>query len=272
MESKSSTHLSLYGRAALTYATQFGMAVFPCIPREKRPLTLHGCKDASNNPETISAWWDKNPHANIGIACGIGSAGGLCVLDIDGDVGQESLRALEREYGDLPRTPEVITGKGLQFYFHHPSALKNRVGVRPGIDIRSEGGYVIAPPSIHPTGRSYTWEVEAHIHETTIAPLPDWLAEQILGDDHPNLPSNQLLKVINSDEVIKGERNQTLASVTGHLLRRYVEPKLALRLLRAFNAQCFRPPLSETELSSTVNSIATLELKRRKNQDRTRNE
>lgn len=143
--------------AALSYAAR-GWHVFPVKPEGKEPLTRHGLKDATTDHKQIRRWWGKWPDANIGIRTGKES--GLWVLDVDGSKGKESLARLIEEYGDLPPTPTVITGKGLHFYFEYPpdSRISNSAGkIAPGIDVRGDGGYVIAPPSIHPSGRRYQW-------------------------------------------------------------------------------------------------------------------
>src|SRR6516165_4849410 len=66
--------------AALNYA-KLGWKVFPLVPGQKRPLTMHGSKDATSNPDQIRAWWTQNPDANIGVATG--SVSGIVVLDVD---------------------------------------------------------------------------------------------------------------------------------------------------------------------------------------------
>jgi len=94
------------------------------------------------------------------------------VLDVDGEEGKASLSQL----GELPKTPCVRTSKGHHYYFRHPGGrIGNSVGLLPGLDIRGDGGYVIAPPSTHPTGTKYEWE--ASLQEMPLAPVP----ERLLG-------------------------------------------------------------------------------------------
>src|SRR4051794_1011694 len=81
-----------------------------CPHPAKHPRTVHGVKDATTNRKRIKAWWAKWPRANIGIATGTRS--GIFVLDIDGKVGEASLKALEEKYGHLPKTVRVKTGRG----------------------------------------------------------------------------------------------------------------------------------------------------------------
>jgi hypothetical protein len=143
--------------AALAYARK-GYAVFPCHPASKAPRTKHGCKDATTDEKIIEDWWGKWPDANIGIATG--QASGIWVLDIDGREGEFSLNKLIDEHGRLPDTLEVATGNGRHFYFilRNGISIKNSASkIGPGIDARGDGGYVIAPPSIHPSGERYRW-------------------------------------------------------------------------------------------------------------------
>ena len=137
--------------AALWYARK-GWAVFPC--NGKVPACEHGVLEATSDEVAIRSWWSSTPH-NIGIATG--QVSGIWVLDIDGEEGEESLVELEREHGALPTTVEQLTGKGRHLVFKYTQAIRNRTAIRPGIDVRGDGGYIIAAPSYHPeTGRTYT--------------------------------------------------------------------------------------------------------------------
>lgn len=143
--------------AALDYA-QRGWHVFPLRPRGKTPLTRHGYKDASADPDAIRAWWDQWPDANVGVATGLVS--GLIVLDIDGPTGMNALRQLLAVYGRLPSTVVAITARGCHIYLAGRVACSCSSDKKEdgGIDIRGDGGYVVAPPSIHETGFVYRWE------------------------------------------------------------------------------------------------------------------
>lgn len=159
--------------AALAYAKR-GWMVFPLKPGEKTPLTPNGFKDATTNENIIVRWWDRWPDANIGIATGPES--GIWVLDIDAPDGDKSLGALESELATLPRTLEQVTGGGgKQLFFRWPAReIRNRQGLRPGIDVRGNGGYVVVPPSLHPCGKRYEWDGGKGDIEPAEAP-PEWL-------------------------------------------------------------------------------------------------
>lgn len=118
---------------------------------------------ASNDPERSRRYWTDHPDANIGIATGMIS-GGLIVLDFDEDEeqgkhGLEVLKDWEEKYGSFPETARVITGRGgIHLLFHYDKPIKGTEAIYPGVDVRAEGNYILAPPSIHPNGRSYQWE------------------------------------------------------------------------------------------------------------------
>lgn len=145
--------------AALAYAEN-GLPVFPCDAGSKRPLTEHGFTDASRDSATIAGWWKRWPAAMIGMPTGAPS--GVWVLDID----DPDLFAASAP--DLPSTRQVTTGKGFHLHWRRDpeNAVRNaqrhpRTGWpfpdMPGAEVRGDGGYVILPPSRHPSGRLYAW-------------------------------------------------------------------------------------------------------------------
>lgn len=170
--------------AAINYA-RLGWAVFPCrgkLPAIPKREGGRGCLDASSNRATVRRFWEKYHGANIGIATG--GKSGFWVLDIDGDEGRQSLATLEAEHGQLPATLRQITGSGGEHYlFSYDSVrpVRNRAGVLPGLDVRGDGGYIVAPPSVHPeTRRPYQW-----LGDAAIAPAPEWLLELVIVE-HTN--------------------------------------------------------------------------------------
>ena len=192
-ETGGQTALSL-NEAALRYAEQ-GFPVFPCwwpigdscacgkadcSSASKHPiakLAPHGVKDATTDAATVSAWWKRYPQANIGLATG----GRLVVLDLDGSEALASIEAREQQLGQLPPTREATTGNGSHRYFLKPEERKVRNtagetgkrGLGPKLDTRADGGYVIAPPSVHHSGSLYSWTDT----EAPLAELPEaWLA------------------------------------------------------------------------------------------------
>lgn len=166
--------------AALWYAQKMGLRVFPLKPRSKEPLVKGWPEQATDNPEKIKSWWNLNPDANVGIATGRGS--GIWVLDIDGEAGDESLFALREAFGLLPETIMSMTGNGKHYFFRYPNQAEIRNSISKmgsGIDIRGEGGYIVAPPSIHPNGQAYEWEASCEPPKVPIADAPDWLFDRV---------------------------------------------------------------------------------------------
>lgn len=193
---------------ALTYASKYGWAVFPVSQSTKKPLTPHGCKDAKKDPGAIKNWWKKNPTASIGIATG--SASNLIVIDEDIDDnkglnGYEEVSRWEKLNGELPETVTSITGRGgYHLYYHYEGKdIGNRAGILEGVDVRGEGGYVIAPPSVHPNGTEYSWEYPPEEHE--LAEINDTVRAFLsIGTHH----SESEMKV--PDVIENGQRNDTL--------------------------------------------------------------
>jgi hypothetical protein len=154
-----------------------------CRSMGKHPRTLHGALDASTDPAVIRQWWRRWPRANVGIATG--ALSGFDALDVDPrHGGDETLLALTARYGGLPRTVESITGGGgRHLLFRHSDAL--RTGLGPGLDIRTTGHLIVAPPSIHASGRRYEWDVTAHPADVAIPPWPEWMLDRVSADRLP---------------------------------------------------------------------------------------
>ena len=165
---------SMY-QAAVQYI-KMGLAVFPLEERGKRPKTRNGFKDATTDAAQVKAWWQQWPNANIGIATGKRSGGIVVIdLDIDEDKGIDGYHTLEdwqRENGYFPDTWTAITGRGgYHLYFRSDAEVRNRAGIIDGVDVRGEGGYVVAPPSIHSNGNRYEWEYDLTPHPAAPAAL-----------------------------------------------------------------------------------------------------
>lgn len=139
------------------YCAAHGWMIHPLEIKGKKPLVVDWPNKATNDVETINGWWTKWPNANIGLATGAGS--GVFVVDIDGPDGETAWETLQGEIDGIPGTLESTTGKGRHLFFRYPEGRKigNRGRFRPGLDVRGEGGYVVAPPSVHPSGAVYAW-------------------------------------------------------------------------------------------------------------------
>lgn len=233
-----------------------------CPSPAKHPLTEHGLNDSSANAQVIKAWWQRWPKANVAIITGAES--GLIVLDIDRkNGGLESKKLLERK-GNFPLTPTVYTGGGGEhLFFRHPQngrKFRNRarLGGYSGIDLRGDGGYVVAVPSRHISGDSYAWKINPDNTKEVLA--PDWLKKVI--DEDPYRPS--LAKTGTGvwaklwSGVGEGERNEVAAKLAGRLIGRGIAEEEAEAILRAWNIGN-RPPMTEKELEQVVLSISRAE-------------
>jgi len=243
-------------KAALGYAKK-GFAVFPvhsikdgactcgnkkCSSPGKHPLTKNGVRDATKVAETIEAWFQKWPFANLAIATG--KVSGVIVLDVDlthgGDV---SLEILESEHGPLPETPLAYTGRGRHYYFKcPPEGLGNKVNLKPGLDIRGDGGYVVAAPSMHIVGRKYVWNAEADPGSVKLASMPPWFYA-ILQIPDPN-GTGQAATVLNG--VDDGKRDDSLFRYACRLRQKNINRDEATLLVLKAATNC-RPPLPEKE-------------------------
>jgi len=124
---------------------------------------------ATAEAATVQNWWQRWPRANLGIATGQG----VLVLDVDGEEGEQTLKQLQKQHGLLPDTACVRTGSGgAHYYFRCSEVIGNPVKFLPGLDLRGDGGQVVAPPSTHYSGNAYTWIRHLSLG---IAPCPDWL-------------------------------------------------------------------------------------------------
>lgn len=171
--------------AALAYAAR-GLQVFALAPRAKLPATEHGCKDATCNADAVRAMWTDSA-CNVGIAMGVDS--GVFALDIDGEAGSLTYRTWQAMHGAMPTTPVVLTSRGMHVYLRHPGeqvAIRNSAGtVGDGIDVRTDGGYLVAPPSVHPSGSAYAWAEGTSPASVPFADAPDWLIRKLLERPKP---------------------------------------------------------------------------------------
>lgn len=142
-----------------------GWFVFPLIPRGKTPVTARGFYDATTDVDRVRSIWERTPDANIGLWPG---PSGILVIDVDGPKGEETVNQLGLVH---VRTLVCTTGRpegGRHLYFRHPGFTVGNVTLGPRLDVRADAGYVILPPSIHPTGTPYRWIGKA----SDIAELP----------------------------------------------------------------------------------------------------
>jgi hypothetical protein len=226
-----------------------------CASPGKHPRTEHGLKDGSRDEAQIRQWWEKWPDANLGILAGQKS--GLLILDVDGEDGKAALQALTAAHGSLPQTLRVKTGrtgtdgqrKGFHYYFRAPAeaTIRNSAGILgKGLDIRADGGYVVAPPSLHASGLPYEWLTP----EQPLADAPPWMLAK-LAEAKPTPEVPQAL----GEAVAEGGRNHALASLAGTMRRRAMTPEAIEAALIETNKN-YLPPLPASEVRTIARSVA----------------
>lgn len=242
-------------QAALTYATKYGWAVFPVRHATKKPLTPHGCLDAKKTPGAIMAWWGRYPDASIGIATG--SISNLIVIDEDiddekGIDGRLEVSRWEAENGKLPETVAATTGRGgTHLYLRYRGKdIKNRAGILDGVDVRGEGGYVIAPPSTHPNGSEYEWDFSPE--EFELAEVDAQVMKFLgIGQEASDEPKGKLLV---PTTIKSGERNSTLFHLACSLQAQGYPDAAIMATIRATNQTACDDPLTDDELDLLVSS------------------
>lgn len=240
---------------AATWFAERGIAVFPLRTGSKQPATRHGVKDATCSTKGFERNWKS---MNIGVACGSAS-GGLLVIDCDVSEtkdGPGSVRAWELTHEPLPDTwmSETPSG-GVHYWYRLPEGVtrRNSVNSELGVDIRCEGGYVVAPPSETPAGR-YEFEQHPDDYELAVADgnvlaFVDWVKGRKGGDrERYELP----------EAIAKGGRNDELYRYGASLRAKSVPAVEIMRELARANAERCRPPLPGAEVDAIANSVLAL--------------
>jgi putative DNA primase/helicase len=240
--------------AALEYA-RMGWQVFACHSTGHHPLVKRGFYEATTDTDVIKSWWTRWPDAAIGLRTGQES--GMFAIDVDprhgGDV---SMEMLETEHGQLPETVESQTGGGgRHLLFAWPGRpVPCSVGkVGRGIDTRGDGGYIIAPPSDHESGRQYCWMFGQEPGERPMAEAPCWLLKMI-EQDAPVGPVASGEPVA-GEEIPEGYRNKTLASQAGYMRQIGLTADEIAPALQAINLHRCNPPLEAAEVDRIAASI-----------------
>lgn len=238
--------------AALTYAS-CGVPVFPLRPCTKEPFYgSRGFLDATTDPRSIRQWWSDDPDSNIGIPTGERS--GLLVVDEDPrHGGSEALARLTETHGELPRTKTTKTGSGGRHHiFRHSPGIGNSSGkLGPGLDVRGEGGYIVAPPS-------RTTGAYESLDSSPPATPPEWLLELLREKPGGSGGSGEKPSVsvqLGGEPIPEGQRDKTLASIAGKLHDGSRSLEQLSEDLRAVNLARCAPPLAERDTMRIARSI-----------------
>ena len=252
---KTAHHMpSEFLEAAVGYA-KMGLAVVPLKPRGKRPIFDNWPEVGTSDVATVTRWWQQNPQANVGILTGPKSK--LFVLDVDPkNGGDESFEALAYKFG-TPETWRQITGRhngGFHLFFRYPNfRVGNAAGIWPGIDIRGEGGQVVAPPSIHPdTGQRYEWDGLEEIKWSELHDAPDWILDALQAKSTGHKPGEALAI---ADKVKKGVQHMTLVSLGGALRRMGLDETEIFPVLMQVNLKRCEEPGPEANIRQIAHSM-----------------
>ena len=267
------SELSELGKAAVWYC-EHGYGIIPLHPRSKAPAMKLGLNDWFSDPKDAIDLWTKFPDLNIAIVCGTPSHG-LLVLDIDVDEekdkdGYATLSAWEKAHGELPATAVAITGKGGMHYIYrtdrtniHPS-----VNEELGVDIRCDGAYIVAPPSIHPNGNRYEWQ--DHPDDVPIAvatgAVYDFIDHvQRNGGQDETKKENGKFKL--PDRIKEGERDKTLFRYASHLRAIGRSDEEILNAVAGANFTRCDPPMDSKDIERIVRSACKYERGEHTNDD-----
>ena len=195
----------------------------------------------------------------MGIATGQIS-GGLCVIDMDIDEnkgldGWKSLRDWQDKHGIIAPSWLCKTGRGgYHYYFISNEPVQNRVAVIPGVDVRGDGGYVVAPPSIHPNGTAYEWDPGCHPEEVALHLIDDNIRFLLnRGTTRTNL------KYLAPSIIPEGERNHTLFRLACSLQAKGLSDQAIWAAVSSENNAKCNPPLSDGDIDRIVKSVQRYE-------------
>ena len=240
----------------------------------KHPMLSDWTARATQDATLVSEFWTATPDAGIGVVCGRGS--GIVVLDIDPrNGGDETLAAFIREFGDLPETPEVFTGGGgRHFYFRYPEgtgSCRTRV-LGPGLELRGDDALVVAPPTVHMSGKRYLWNPKCHLSNLKPPDAPAWITEQREPNVAPAAVSRRDIAsrkrratayIVKMDAAISGRGGdaQTWRAVLAAVVGFGLDGDDAIAVLEDFNSRCV-PPWNPKELRRKIDAAMESDLTR----------
>ncbi len=232
-----------------------------CGAAGKHPRIKNWGDEATTDVAKITGWWSQTPLANIGIP--MGEKSGLVALDVDTrHDGDKSLTDLISENGPLPKTITATTGSGGKHYvfkYTEELALKNVVGFRDGLDVRTQGGLIVAAPSLHQSGKRYAWDEGCSPFECEAADMPSWLVDEIRKVGTKITQKKKTTDKQPRKKIKEGGRNNHLASLAGALRRKGVGEDGIVATLRAENAERLDPPLDDENVVAIAKSITRYE-------------
>jgi putative DNA primase/helicase len=226
-----------------------------CGSQGKHPRIRDWPNNATDKPSQVRSWWRRWPEANIGIVCG--EISDLVVLDMDPrHNGEQSLDKLEHSIGCFTQTTTIMTGGGgKHFYYQYPGPgkLKNSNGkIADGIDIKADGGYVVAPGSLHQSGRTYEWLFGLE----EIKPFPDNLLKQLKKPSVSKKKTVGKYNLSSTNPIDEGERNDTLFLLGTMLREKGANAHQIESELTDINKKRCKPPLETSEIKTIAKSAS----------------
>lgn len=236
--------------AALEYASR-GLFIFPLAAKTSIPRAgSRGLLDATTDLECIRKWWQADRRANIGVNCG---ASGLVVPDVDPrHGGDDTWHELCARFGDIVSLTSITPRGGSHFYFraaeHVIASGTNVLG--SGVDIRAQGGYVVAPPSRRADG-AYVWEIDHGPGEIEPQPLPRWIVDVIATTRRRPPPKGPL-----PPKLLPNQRHDRLFRLGAMNRDKGCSEDEIFALLLSVNAGRCQPPLPERDIRTLARDIA----------------
>lgn len=238
--------------AMAALSLEYDFALFPCEALKKTPATAHGCKDATRDEQQFDTWFNLLPESNVAIATG--KVSGIVVVDIDTKTDPNALENARKLCGlegfAMLDTLMVKTPSGGQhWYFKSPDfTVRNSTNIVPGVDIRAEGGYVVAPPSVTDQG-DYTF-----LSDWPPVEMPDALRDKLReAPGKKNGASDFTWGDVIGTAVAKGGRNDALTRFAGGMWKAGLRGGELFAALLERNNQ-YNPPLSPSEVKRIVRS------------------
>ncbi len=236
---------------ALFLSEKMGWSVIP-VSIDKKPLVEWKLYQTQKATRDQIGGWFSNPEVNLGVVTG--KISNLVVVDID-----PRHEGTDEAFEEVQTVKSATGGGGWHYFFKYEEGIQNQAGIKPGIDVRGEGGYVIVPPSTHKSGNPYKWLNSPE--DTKVIDIPEFVQEWISSVKVKEGPKESKWnnKLLNG--VSEGKRNDAAASVIGKWLKRYPEEEWESEvwpMAQIWNKDN-QPPLPENELRIVYESIVKSE-------------
>ena len=231
---------------ALDFVTKRECSIIP-VARDKRPLVKwEEFQKRRPTEEEVESWWTRWPDANIAIVTG--RISGLVVVDADGAAGLEWMKE------NLPVTGVYVqTCKGWHGYYRHPGTdIQNRVRIAPEVDIRADGGYVVAPPSVHESGWCYQFHFTPGVDAWDDLAAFEVQTKPVVCAE--GLDLSRVTTMVSSAPVLKGQRNAALARLVGQWVQKGMDGETCLFSAVGWNSM-LPEPLPLPEVKAVVASV-----------------